>query len=238
VVRRQYWRVKRILDFAGALTVSIATAPLMLLVALLVWLDVGRPVTFWQQRPGRRGRPFKLFKFRTMAAAYDRCNCRIPDEKRSSPVGRFLRRTRLDELPQLYNILVGEMSFVGPRPLLPVDQPEGNNTRLLVRPGLTGWAQINGGRDLSIADKTALDMWYVKNASLMLDALILLKTVSFVLKGEQASAAAHARPEPEPQELSDLSEGELKAGGSAFAISPNEQAFATPQKATGGKCAA
>jgi hypothetical protein len=112
-----------------------------------------------------------------MAAAYDRRDRRIPDEKRSSAIGRFLRRTRFDELPQLYNILVGEMSFVGPRPLLPEDQPDGDMTRLLVRPGLTGWAQINGGRDLSVKDKTALDVWYVKNASLWLDVKILLQTV-------------------------------------------------------------
>ncbi len=94
---------------------------------------------------------------------------RIPDELRSSRIGRFLRRSRLDELPQLYNILVGEMSFVGPRPLLPVDQPLGRHSRLLVRPGLTGWAQINGGREIPAEDKAVLDIWYIMNASIWLD---------------------------------------------------------------------
>jgi lipopolysaccharide/colanic/teichoic acid biosynthesis glycosyltransferase len=190
LARRPYWRVKRAFDVAGALGLLVATAPLMPLVALLVAVDVGRPVTFWQQRPGAAGRPFKVYKFRTMAAAYDRRDRRIPDEKRLSAIGRFLRRTRFDELPQLYNILVGEMSFVGPRPLLPEDQPDGDMTRLLVRPGLTGWAQVNGGRDLSVNDKTALDLWYVKNASLWLDAKILLRTVMTIAKGERRDEGA------------------------------------------------
>jgi lipopolysaccharide/colanic/teichoic acid biosynthesis glycosyltransferase len=189
LARRPYWRVKRAFDIVGALGLSLATAPLMLLVSLLVMFDVGRPVTFWQQRPGKSGRPFKLYKFRTMAAAHDRQGRRIPDDQRSSTIGSFLRRTRFDELPQLYNILIGEMSFVGPRPLLPVDQPDDDKMRLLVRPGLTGWAQVNGGRTLSVNDKTALDIWYLKNASLWLDIRILVRTALFVLRGEQATAA-------------------------------------------------
>ena len=194
LARRPYWRVKRAFDFFGALGLSVATAPLMLLVSLLVMVDAGRPVTFWQQRPGKSGRPFKLYKFRTMAAAHDRQGCRIPDEQRSSAIGSFLRRTRFDELPQLYNILIGEMSFVGPRPLLPVDQPDGDKRRLLVRPGLTGWAQVNGGRTLSVNDKTALDIWYVKNASLRLDIKILVRTALFALGGERATAASTHKP--------------------------------------------
>ena len=188
LARRPYWRVKRTFDIVGALGLSVATAPLMLLVALMVMLDAGRPVTFWQQRPGKGCRPFKLYKFRTMAAAHDRQGRRIADAKRSSAIGCFLRRTRLDELPQLYNILIGEMSFVGPRPLLPKDQPDGDQTRLLVRPGLTGWAQVNGGRNLSVNVKTALDIWYVRNASLWLDVKILLQTALFVLFGERIPA--------------------------------------------------
>ena len=147
-------------------------------------------MTFWQQRPGKNSRPFKLYKFRTMADAHDRQGRRIPDEQRSSAIGNFLRQTRFDEFPQLYNILIGEMSFVGPRPLLPVDQPEGDKTRLLIRPGLTGWAQVNGGRTLSVNDKTALDIWYVKNASLWLDFKILMRTALFVLRGERTTAAS------------------------------------------------
>jgi lipopolysaccharide/colanic/teichoic acid biosynthesis glycosyltransferase len=188
LAQRPYWRVKRTFDIVGVLGLSVVTAPLMLLVALVVMLDAGRPVTFWQQRPGKGCRPFKLYKFRTMAAAHDRHGCRIADAKRSSAIGGFLRRTRLDELPQLYNILIGEMSFVGPRPLLPKDQPDGDQTRLLVRPGLTGWAQVNGGRNLSVNVKTALDIWYVRNASLWLDAKILLQTALFVLFGERMPA--------------------------------------------------
>src|SRR5262245_22098336 len=190
LARRPYWRLKRAFDIVGAIGLSVATAPLILLVSLMVVVDAGRPVTFWQQRPGKSGRPFKLYKFRTMAPAHDRQGCRIPDEQRSSAIGSFLRRTRFDELPQLYNILIGEMSFVGPRPLLPVDQPDGDKTRLLVRPGLTGWAQINGGRTISVDDKTALDIWYLKNASLWLDIKILVRTALFVLRGERAAAAS------------------------------------------------
>ena len=200
LARRPYWQVKRTFDIIGALVLSVATAPLMLLVALMVMLDTGRPVTFWQQRPGKGCRPFKLYKFRTMAGAHDRQGRRIADAMRSSAIGCFLRRTRLDELPQLYNILIGEMSFVGPRPLLPKDQPDGDMTRLVVRPGLTGWAQINGGRDLSVEDKAALDVWYLKNASLWLDLKILLKTIVMVLmvgRGERCGHGAIQRARSE-----------------------------------------
>ena len=120
-----------------------------------------------------------------MAAAHDRQGNRIPDEKRQSATRRFLRRTRLDELPQLYNILVGEMSFIGPRPLLPVDQCKEHNLRLLVRPGLTGWAQVNGGRDISPEAKSALDVWYVRNATLLLDLKIVGQTFGMLIRGER-----------------------------------------------------
>ena len=216
LARRPYWRVKRTFDIVGALGLSVATAPLMLLVALMVMLDAGRPVTFWQQRPGKGCRPFKLYKFRTMAAAHDRQGRRIADAKRSSAIGGFLRRTRLDELPQLYNILIGEMSFVGPRPLLPKDQPDGDQTRLLVRPGLTGWAQVNGGRNLSVNVKTALDIWYVRNASLWLDVRILLQTALFVLFGERIPAVStgwrdfsDATPSPSQVETGQVNFGKV-----------------------------
>ena len=112
---------------------------------------------------------------------------RISDQLRSSNIGNLLRRSRLDELPQLYNILLGEMSFVGPRPLLPVDQPQWQNSRLVVRPGLTGWAQVNGGRDISPEDKAALDIWYIVNASLWLDISILLRTLVMLVLGERVN---------------------------------------------------
>ena len=152
--------------------------------------DVGLPTVFWQQRPGARGRPFKLYKFRTMRSAHDEQGLRIPDDERLSAVGRFLRRTRLDELPQLYNILIGEMSFVGPRPLLPVDQSAGFAARLMAQPGLTGWAQVKGGREISASDKAALDVWYLRNASLWLDIVILARTIPTIVFGERTEAEA------------------------------------------------
>jgi lipopolysaccharide/colanic/teichoic acid biosynthesis glycosyltransferase len=190
LARLPYAKLKRSLDVVAASMLLVATAPLMALVGILVALDVGRPVLFWQQRPGLGGRPFKLYKFRTMAAAHDMQGRRRPDAERATLVGNALRRTRLDELPQLFNILVGHMSFVGPRPLLPVDQPAEYAARLRVRPGLTGWAQIKGGRHVSAADKAALDLWYVQNASLALDLEILLRTPRMLIVGDRINEAA------------------------------------------------
>jgi lipopolysaccharide/colanic/teichoic acid biosynthesis glycosyltransferase len=191
--------LKRAIDLAAAIGLVVALWPILVLVSLIVVVDVGLPIVFWQQRPGRRGRPFKLYKFRTMQAAHDAHGNRIPEELRSSRFGSFLRRSRLDELPQLYNILVGEMSLVGPRPLLAVDQPKDSTLRLMARPGLTGWAQINGGRAISNEDKAALDIWYVLNSSFLLDIKILLRTIAIVILGDRVNGmavkAAHARLE-------------------------------------------
>ena len=192
LVRSPYWRFKRMLDVLGALGLIVILAPVMVLVGVLVALDVGLPVMFWQQRPGLGGRPFRLYKFRTMGAAYDKAGRRRSDDERVSAIGNLLRRTRLDELPQLISILRGQMSFVGPRPLLPVDQPAAYAARLLVRPGLTGWAQVKGGRTIAAADKAALDVWYVRNMSLALDLKIALATVPMVLFGERVIEAAIA----------------------------------------------
>jgi len=181
---RGYWRLKRGVDVAGAMALIVLLAPVMVVAAVLVLLDVGRPILFWQQRPGLGGRPIKLYKLRTMAAAHDANGHRVPDDRRLSGIGHFLRGTRLDELPQLFHILVGQMSFIGPRPLLPVDQPVGYATRLLVRPGLTGWAQVRGGRQVSAEDKAALDVWYVRNACFKLDLKILWRTAGMVVFGE------------------------------------------------------
>ncbi|EJW11551.1 Lipid carrier : UDP-N-acetylgalactosaminyltransferase [Rhodovulum sp. PH10] len=188
-----YRVVKRVIDIAGATLLMVLLAPVMALVAIAVLLDIGAPMLFWQQRPGLRGRAFKLYKFRTMGAGHDADGRRLTDAERVSRLGRFLRRTRLDELPQLWSILIGTMSFVGPRPLLPVDQPVGFSKRLAVRPGLTGWAQIKGGRIISAADKAALDVWYVRNMSLTLDIRIVLGTIPMVLFGERVEDAAIAR---------------------------------------------
>ena len=118
--RKSFWTLKRVVDALTAAFLIITLAPLATLVAIIVALDVGFPLIFWQQRPGLHGTPFRLYKFRTMSAPHDKYSRRVPDEQRLSIVGRFLRRSRLDELPQLYNVLVGDMSFIGPRPLLPV----------------------------------------------------------------------------------------------------------------------
>mgnify|MGYP001248748613 CR=1 FL=1 len=190
---RPYWRFKRAFDvFVAGLLIALLS-PVMFLVGLLVALDVGLPMVFWQQRPGLQGHPFRLYKFRTMAGAHDRTGQRLSDAERLSSIGDFLRRTRLDELPQLFNILLGHMSFVGPRPLLPVDQHPDHAARLLVRPGLTGWAQVNGGREVSLSDKAALDVWYVWNASLALDLKIAARTIPMVVYGERTNLDAIRR---------------------------------------------
>lgn len=191
--RLRYLRIKRAADIVAAFLLLILTAPLMAVVSILVAIDVGLPLAFWQQRPGLNGRPFKVYKFRTMSEAHDARGRRRSDEERVSGIGRFLRRTRLDELPQLFSILVGTMSFVGPRPLLPVDQSEGFAARLSVRPGLTGWAQVKGGRAISPEDKAALDVWYVHEMSLALDLKILASTVPMVLLGERVTEGAIAQ---------------------------------------------
>lgn len=187
---RRYLRWKRLIDFLAAAAGILCFAPVMVVVYVVALLDVGYPAIFWQLRPGAFGRPIKVLKFRTMSAARD-ANCRRrSDAERLSSVGRFLRRGRLDELPQLFNVLAGQMSFVGPRPLLPADQSPGLASRLHVRPGLTGWAQIKGGRHLSADDKAALDLWYIKNASFSLDAMILVSTARTVLIGERIDRRA------------------------------------------------
>lgn len=187
---RPYWKVKRAIDILGSAALICFTAPFFVLVGLIVAVDVGLPVIFWQERPGARGRPFRVYKFRTMRSAYDRDGRKRSDEERVSAVGRFLRVFRLDELPQLFNVLVGEMSFVGPRPLLPVDQFPGLDARLAIPPGITGWAQVNGGREISAGDKAALDLWYLQNASLRVDFEIVLATLRTVIKGEATNHEA------------------------------------------------
>jgi lipopolysaccharide/colanic/teichoic acid biosynthesis glycosyltransferase len=181
---------KRIVDLFGAVFLGLMLTPIVVLVSVIVALDVGFPVIFWQQRPGLYGRPFKLYKFRTMRAPHDKHRRRIPDDQRSSVIGQIVRRTRVDELPQLYNVLIGDMSLIGPRPLLPCDQSPDYAARLLVRPGVTGWAQVNGGRIISSSDKLNLDIWYVKNASLMVDLAVLIRTVKMILFGDRIDTEA------------------------------------------------
>ena len=190
LTRKPYWRVKRGFDILVGAVALIVLAPLFFGLAVLVAIDIGLPVAFWQQRPGRKGYPFRLYKFRSMMAAHDEYGERVPDPARTTIVGDFLRRTRFDELPQLVNILRGDMSFVGPRPLLPADQSPAYAARLLVRPGLTGWAQVKGGRELSARDKAALDIWYVVNASFLLDLKIMAWTVPMLFSRETTNPVA------------------------------------------------
>jgi len=160
---------------------------------------MGRPVLFRQNRPGLNGRAFELLKFRTMTDARDDRGQVLPDEKRLTGLGRLLRRTSLDELPQLVNIIRGDMSLVGPRPLLMeyLDRyTEEQSRRHTVKPGITGWAQINGRNALSWEDKFRLDVWYVDNRSIWLDIKILLITIWKVLRGEGISQEGHATAQP------------------------------------------
>jgi lipopolysaccharide/colanic/teichoic acid biosynthesis glycosyltransferase len=191
---RPLWTIKRIIDFTIAFSVLIVTFPLTLVVCALVVFDVGFPIVFWQQRLGRNAAPLYLYKFRTLQVPFDRRTKQRRDAQAPSPIGQFLRRSRLDELPQIWNVLSGDMALVGPRPLLAVDQPADTRLRLSVRPGLTGWAQICGGKLISTEEKNALDEWYIRHASLGLDAVIVLRTIRMLLtddrRAEEAIAAA------------------------------------------------
>lgn len=185
----RYWKLKRLLDIAFALTAIIVAAPVLLAVALLVFLDVGVPIVFWQQRIGHLGRRLQIYKFRTMRSSFDCEGHAVPESLRLSSLGRMLRRNRLDEIPQLFNILSGDMSLVGPRPLLPADQPKDVRARLQVKPGITGLAQINGGKLLSAEEKDALDEWYVQHASPWLDVKIIIRTILVVMRGDRRNEA-------------------------------------------------
>ena len=189
-----YFKLKQVIDIVASAAMLIALLPLALVAACLVLSDVGVPLLFWQQRIGLRGRKFLLYKFRTYHAPFDKNGVSTPEERRLSKLGRAIRAGRLDEIPQLLNVLVGDMSLIGPRPLLPVDQPNDPRLRLSVRPGITGWAQINGGTKVTPAEKDALDVWYVRHASFWLDLKIAMSTALFALSpGEQMNHTALAQ---------------------------------------------
>ena len=187
--------MKRFIDIVGATAGLIFFSPILAIAALLILLRMGAPILFRQIRPGLQGRPFQMVKFRTMLDATDRNGNPLPDAERLTGLGKYLRSTSIDELPGLWNVLKGEMSLVGPRPLLmeylPLYSPE-QSRRHQVRPGVTGWAQINGRNALSWDDKFALDVWYVDNQSLGLDARILWLTIRKVLKRDGVSAEGEA----------------------------------------------
>ncbi|MBM3145914.1 MAG: sugar transferase [Chloroflexi bacterium] len=189
---------KRIFDLMLTIPGMILVSPILLIVAVLVWIYHGRPIFFSQRRPGYRGELFKVYKFRTMTDQLDRQGHLLPDEKRLTRLGRFLRSTSLDELPELYNVLRGEMSLVGPRPLLV--QYLGRYSSEQVRrhdvlPGITGWAQVNGRNVLSWEDKFRFDVWYVDNWSLWLDVEILALSLWKVITREGISQPGYATAE-------------------------------------------
>jgi len=188
-----YFKLKRVIDVIASTALLIALLPLALIAACLVLFDVGAPVLFWQQRIGQHGRKFLLYKFRTYHAPFDKTGARIPEDQRLSRLGRAIRVGRLDEIPQLLNVLVGDMSLIGPRPLLPVDQPSDPRRRLSVRPGITGWAQINGGTFVTPTEKDALDVWYVRHASFWIDLKIAVSTALFAVSGERMNHSALAQ---------------------------------------------
>jgi lipopolysaccharide/colanic/teichoic acid biosynthesis glycosyltransferase len=177
-----FFRFKRVIDIVGALVLLILLLPILILGGILVLVDIGPPVFFWQERQGWKGRSFLMYKFRTLRAPFDADGQPILANRLPSRIGRFLRATRMDELPQLLNVLLGEMSLIGPRPLLPEDQPSNTSIRLSVRPGISGWAQVNGGKLVGKDEKEKLDEWYVRNASLWVDLRIAWMTLAVLLR--------------------------------------------------------
>ncbi|MDJ0624632.1 MAG: sugar transferase [Desulfocapsaceae bacterium] len=182
---------KRFLDITIAFSSLLILTPVFCLLAILIRMRLGSPILFSQVRPGLKGRPFTLYKFRTMSKETEPSGQTLSDKQRMTPFGQFLRSTSLDELPELWNVLKGDMSLVGPRPLLMEYLPLYSTEQVRrheVRPGITGWAQINGRNALSWEEKFKLDVWYVDNHSLWLDVKILFLTIKKVLFREGISA--------------------------------------------------
>lgn len=188
-------KLKRFIDIVGSLIGLFLTSPIMVAVSLIIYFTMGKPIFFKQVRPGLNGKPFVIYKFRTMLDLRDKNGNLLPDEKRLTKIGKFLRSTTLDELPEFWNVLKGDMSLVGPRPLLMeyLDRytPE-QARRHEVKPGMTGWAQINGRNAISWEEKFRLDVWYVDNWNIILDLKIIFLTILKVLKREGISAEGHA----------------------------------------------
>jgi sugar transferase EpsL len=190
---------KGLVDWTFALLLLIISSPVFGLLALLVRFKLGTPILFRQQRPGLNGRPFTLIKFRTMTDRRDAAGNLLPDADRLTPFGKFLRASSLDELPELLNVLKGEMSLVGPRPLLmqylPLYTPE-QMRRHEVRPGITGWAQVNGRNALTWEEKFALDVWYVDNHTFWLDLKIIFLTLWKIIGREAINQPGQATMKP------------------------------------------
>ena len=189
--------LKRAFDIVFSAGWLIGFAPLLLVVAILVRLKLGSPVLFVQERPGLRAKPFRMVKFRTMTDERGPDGELLPDERRLTPFGRFLRATSLDEFPEMWNVLIGDMSVVGPRPLLMRYVPRYSPfqaRRMEVKPGVTGWAQVNGRSSLSWEEKFALDVWYVDHRTFWLDMKIVVMTFFKVLARSGAERAVGAEP--------------------------------------------
>lgn len=190
--------IKRLVDIIGALVGLVLFSGVMVTIAIAIALTMGRPVLFRQIRPGKDGAPFRMVKFRTMTTAVNDDGNPLPDAARITPLGQFLRLTSLDELPEFWNVLRGEMSLVGPRPLLmdylPLYSPT-QARRNGVRPGITGWAQVNGRNSLSWQKKFEMDVWYVDNHSLWLDLRILALTLRKVMARDGIAAEGQATAE-------------------------------------------
>ena len=187
--------MKRLFDLFLSIFLLIFLSPLLIVVSFTILITLGRPILFIQERPGENGKVFRLIKFRTMLETRDEAGELLSDEQRITSFGSILRSTSIDELPELFNILKGEMSFVGPRPLLIEYMKlysEEQNRRHDVRPGITGWAQVNGRNALDWQERFDLDLWYVENRSLFLDLRILLLTVKKVIIREGITAEAEA----------------------------------------------
>lgn len=186
---------KRLFDIIASTAALLLLSPVLLCVAIMVATKMGRPIFFRQQRPGLNEKPFFMLKFRTMLNANDAAGQALADAQRLTPFGRWLRSTSLDELPELWNVLKGELSLVGPRPLLMEYLPRYNTAqrrRHEVRPGLTGWAQVNGRNAVDWDERFQLDVWYVDNRSFWLDLKILAMTVALVLTRKGVSAEGEA----------------------------------------------
>lgn len=190
---------KRLLDLVLVLLMLPLWLPLMAVLYLLVLCKLGRPVFFRQIRPGLHAQPFQIIKFRSMSDARDSNGNLLPDSQRLTALGRWLRASSLDELPELYLVLSGKMSLVGPRPLMPEYLPlysERQMQRHELKPGLTGWAQVNGRNHIDWATRLEMDVWYVENQSIWLDLKILLRTVALVLSRKGISAEGEATIQP------------------------------------------
>lgn len=185
--------IKRIIDFGGALVLLLLLSPVLLVVTIwLHYANKGAGAFFFQERPGLNGKIFRIVKYKTMTDERDADGNLLPDADRLTSVGRFVRSTSLDELPQLWNVLKGDMSFIGPRPLLVQYLPlysEEQAHRHDVRPGITGWAQCHGRNAISWTEKFKLDVWYVRNISLMTDIKVILTTITTVIKRDGISSA-------------------------------------------------